>query len=764
MAAKYTSRQDTTIGDRLLNVGAAAVQLSTGDAVMLVYDPIASAGDTKITLFLVTASSGHTNANTAIGFIDDRRFAYSGFPQSLALCRDASDNIYVVGRDATQAGQVGVQAFKKQSGLHWTQQAYLTASYSGFSLNAGTASNFSGFAACWCGTGGGSSGAGHLMVLANEGALGRNWAFTINAGAALAGKSSLGILGAALQPPNPAFMGLNGGAIVTDGSNLDLEPDGFGATYGMAVTGNDATHCTVGTWGVTSQGVITSGFGMAADQRVCGTLTHTATKLRILRVSSGLWAVVGPSSTHAGQLTVWAYTSSGLQGSVDSGTASNFPSPSATLNWGAAIDAGGVLWLYGWSTAAATTMLRLPVTFDSSNAPSLGVGVTDDTAVGTGTNTTIRVVKQPVDPLHTDWQTYNTTSPYALLGDFSALTSPPLPATLGPPAAGAVASLSTGGTVAWTFNPRNSGDTQSGYYLRRAQPSSATEYWNPGTGLWQSSEVLNSTSTQSVTFISGKWTADTTYSWSVDTVGATGLRAGYATDQNVLVATSPVPSTPSLTATYDSVNNRVTLVIGGTGTLSATVQYSGDGGASWATLRATPVTLAAGAATVYDYEAPPGQTRQYRAFQQDATDLYGAASANSTVQSATPAITTFWLRDPTALSAGITPHIRRGTFNTSIGEAVAIHRPLGRMTAVVISDSTLQGEYGSATFWTNSTADETNLLGLLNAQRTLLLQSPDNRAWYIRITSARPTSPVSLVRPGTAREHAVSWVQVQSPA
>src|SRR5206468_7437818 len=99
---------------------------------------------------------------------------------------------------------------------------------------------------------------------------------------------------------------------------------------------------------------------------------------------------------------------------ADSGTPTNFPTPGATGSWDCASgQAGNRVWLYGWSTANANTMLRLGATVSNITSPFVtmdGAVTTDDTAVGSGTNTDIRVVKEPTAPLFTDWQTYQSTT------------------------------------------------------------------------------------------------------------------------------------------------------------------------------------------------------------------------------------------------------------------------------------------------------------------------------------------------------------------
>src|SRR5665213_2117150 len=122
MAAKYTAASNATAGDRLLNVGQAALQLSDGSLAMLVHDP-AQAAPNRVSLQVVPAPA-HTTPQTIATLSTDvasntANFVLGGYVQSLALCRDSSDNLFVVGADNVSGDldQIGVQAFVKGSGL-----------------------------------------------------------------------------------------------------------------------------------------------------------------------------------------------------------------------------------------------------------------------------------------------------------------------------------------------------------------------------------------------------------------------------------------------------------------------------------------------------------------------------------------------------------------------------------------------------------------------------------------------------------------------
>lgn len=115
----------------------------------------------------------------------------------------------------------------------------------------------------------------------------------------------------------------------------------------------------------------------------------------------------------------------------------------------------------------------------------------------------------------------------------NALPSAP---TLGSPAAGAKISSGAASTFSWTHSDPD-GDSQAGFAFRRRIGTGAYEYWNAGSGVWQTTQVVNTSSTQSVTFPTGVWANNTTYGWSVATSDYAGLGA-YSTERNVVVENS----------------------------------------------------------------------------------------------------------------------------------------------------------------------------------------------------------------------------------
>lgn len=750
MTAKWTLASSATSGDRLLNVGHASRQLSTGDMVQLVYDPAAS-NPNKITLQLITAASGHTATSFITTLSTDNFSITTPVPQGLALEVDGSDNIYVVGQDASsgELDQPGVQGFTKGVGLSWTAQPYVT--------NESTATNGAnlyGVAIAWSGTGGGTNGKGHLMSVWNDGSSGNTYAATLDCGKILTGAKGFIVH----SYKNPSFLG-GVGVTATAGSNLDISTDGVGGTSGLAAIADNATHVQTGAYGVTSGGVLTDGGGLS-DSRVSGTLS-TSTKVRVVWFASGQFATIFRSSANAGQLTVVSYSTSAYLGQIDSGTASNFPAPSATLSWApiAAPASATTLWLFGWSSATASSMLRLPVLF-TNGVPTVGSVVTDDTSVGTA-GTTIRADSNPVDTLHADWEAYQSTSTYSMLGDFSSLAAAPNAPNLLTPINGSIPPISTGGTFTWQFSSLVGGDAQTVFFFRRLA-AAGYQWWNGSS--WTTAqvnptggaEVGVTSATQAVTFPTGQWTVATSYTWAVKTTGSgvSPQTGPYASAFSLIVANLP-PATPTLTASYSAVTNTTTLTLHSTDSTGPTgsIEFSDDGGVTWNFLRyCTALTIYPGTSTAYDIEAPSGATRQYRA--RSWTGAPQSFSAYATATTA-PAITQYWLRDLTGALGSVNLNVVKGTLSTTFPEPLTEHDGLGNPAAIVVAD-VIGLENGQATFWTNTIANEAALTSLMVAQRTLLLQAPTGEQWYVRIVSARPTD-----RPYGAttkyQHHAISW-------
>jgi hypothetical protein len=758
MSAKWTLASNVTAGDRLLYIGNACRQLSDGSLVMLSRDP--SIADPNSITLVVVPGPAHTTpqviATLAAANPNGSFSLANATPQAMTLTTDPLDNIYVFGAYSNVNGALSHQAFIKQSGsLTWTPGIL------NFSGSLTPAYQLYGLAATWCNTGTGTSGAGHILVIANTHTT-QSGAFILDAGKVLLGQAAL-----TQVTTNPAFLG--SGTATTAGSNLDLDNDGFGATSGLAISAGGAGAFYEGSWGVSASGLLTTGSGVQTTVGACATLSVT-TKLRIVRYAPNQWAIAVPGT--AGAITVVG----GINAASPSGdggypitTAGNFPQPGATLSWDVVCDLGNGIWVYGWNSVTPTQMLRVPVTF-AGGVTTIGAPINDDT-VGSGAgNTTIRTVKTPTDFNHADWQTYDSTTPYQLLGDFSAIPIPPnAPGLVVPLNATALALSTVGGFFDWTFSSLTLNDAQTAYYFRRQVSGGLYQWWTGSAwttgqaGATGGAEVSVTSATTSVTLPTTGWVANTTYTWAIAVVGAGGA-SPYSLVQTVYSGGAQ-PATPTLAATYDASNNRVQLVVGGTGTETVVLNSSDDGGTTWIQIRASPFALVAGAKTVYDYEAPPGALRLYQAAQNDPTQgVYSVQSAFSSGTSAViPSLPTHWIRVPRLLTSGIQVLMKPTTFAPEYDESETEYLGLGRADKIVISD-VMSLQSGAVTFQSLSASDAPALQAMLLLQETLLWQTQDNQNLYVRFYGVRgPFNKPTPLRPGSYAEYPVTWVGQQRP-
>lgn len=84
----------------------------------------------------------------------------------------------------------------------------------------------------------------------------------------------------------------------------------------------------------------------------------------------------------------------------------------------------------------------------------------------------------------------------------------------------------------------NAGDTRAARAFRRkVVGAGAYDYWNPTTGLWQSTIVWFATASQLTVFGAGKWTNGNAYNWSTASQDAGGLQGPFAADLTLIAST-----------------------------------------------------------------------------------------------------------------------------------------------------------------------------------------------------------------------------------
>lgn len=411
MAAKFTRQSGANTPDRLLTVGDAVVQLSDGTAVEMDTD-----GGAVPTISLVHTGAGHATATALTGTLTGSAWTRYDLndAQDVALLRNASDDLIAVAGDQNVHNGYRGAGYTKGAGYTWTKQT---------EINSGSVGGATGdtdsraHAAVWAATGGGTSSKGHTIAVC-IGNTGKLYYVTADAGAMLAGSGTL-LVNSGL---NPTFLGTTSSA-VKGGGGVAIAANGANTTSGLAACSFDSTHLTVGAWAVNSSGALSTNTNITTALTT-GTQTAT-TKVVLIRVSSNRWLLLYPSPTTAGRVMGAIFSSTAQVGSaVEYGSVSGWTSPSASLSWDAYLDTVlGKVFLYSWS---GTNMLRLGVSIAGDVVTWDSATTADDTSVGSGTNSTVRSVRQPTGAF-VDWQTFNNNGAgtYALLGDYTVINTAP---------------------------------------------------------------------------------------------------------------------------------------------------------------------------------------------------------------------------------------------------------------------------------------------------------------------------------------------------
>lgn len=155
----------------------------------------------------------------------------------------------------------------------------------------------------------------------------------------------------------------------------------------------------------------------------------------------------------------------------------------------------------------------------------------------------------------------------------------------------------------------------------------------------------------------------------------------------------------------------VLTVTGGTGT-TVTISRT-DGTGSIINVRGVePAALSGGSMVAFDYEMPYNQTVSYTARFSDGSTATASGSVNATGP---------WLVHPGIPSLS-QPLIVVSLDSRAKATNQGVHRPLGRDTAVVITDGQRQAETFNLVVRTETLSDEAALDDLVNDASSLLLQ------------------------------------------
>lgn len=315
-------------------------------------------------------------------------------------------------------------------------------------------------------------------------------------------------------------------------------------------------------------------------------------------------------------------------------------------------------------------------------------------------------------------------------------------------------------TVSWTFTA-GTGETVQTSYRVLVGPSG----WNPvTTAPTFDTGIVISPATGPITLGTAPLgLAQGVYDVYVVVTSSDNATSGF-TDHAAMTISYSRPTTPTLTAVYDAVHNRVTLVVSDSSASPAlfTVITRSDGVVVRST--ASGLALTGGGpqtVTTFDYEVQPSTAYTYTAQVYSAGPLVSLASAASA--SVTATVTAFWISDPLTPGSGLAVYLSP-PFDQTIMETETVHRPLGRTTPVVVSDVIL-GQDGKVDAVTVTPADFAALIALITANppKVLLLQSPFGAQWYIRISSARTPKLDFSAADAPYRTTSFGYVQVTSP-
>ncbi len=200
------------------------------------------------------------------------------------------------------------------------------------------------------------------------------------------------------------------------------------------------------------------------------------------------------------------------------------------------------------------------------------------------------------------------------------------------------------------------------------------------------------------------------------------------------------------------------------------VEFSDDGGTTWDFVRGATDNRypADGAATTYDYEAPPGAERIYRA-RTAATDyVLNAAGAELASEPCTPVPATlgadgWWLKDPTSPGSMLRLQVA-GSLSSTSPVPMTEYVPIGGTRKIVLSDVPL-GEELDLPLIIRGAAAWTAFEALRQRATTLLLQSDYGRQWYVMPGDREVTLHSSTTRRvDPTRTVSLHLVEVERPA
>jgi len=188
------------------------------------------------------------------------------------------------------------------------------------------------------------------------------------------------------------------------------------------------------------------------------------------------------------------------------------------------------------------------------------------------------------------------------------------------------------------------------------------------------------------------------------------------------------PGDPTLALTPQAASGRIQLDLddnaGDATTDAFEVQFSHDGGSTWVAVRTEEGegVITGNDETIWDYEAPNGETVTYRA--RALHDYSGLWAASAWVQDSDSwSSQDRWLKHPTDPNLNTKVEVHSYASHQRSARQT-VHQPLGRTDPVVVTD-TRGPKRGEITLWLDDEVDREALGDLLETLAPLLLQMAD---------------------------------------
>ena len=551
----------------------------------------------------------------------------ASFASNATVCCDAADNLYVfeTGTDGT------LQAFLKQAGHSWVAQTSVA-------VTTGRATgNLPRLA--WADTGGGTGGAGHLL-LATYVSTSSAWTATLNsfdAGALLGGSGGLAVATSLVANSRASSWGI----VTTVGA---LSPDGFGATSGlmavpyMITSGTLETYVYGAAWSVNSGGVLT----VTTPWEIQCTAPPM---VAFARVSPGVWALLvgGGQPAAPTQWEAYRATATTLGPGVLSGTPAGMPmvanSGGQYAHFADPVSPGKV-WVLAVPapTASASAQFQRIACDLTTGTPVWDAAATADDTVTNAPTTAggeawegMATVLQPRYSL-VDWLVaiLESSSPetFATDGDYSAFPTAPAPPSLISPANAQYEDVTSNPPFELGYNSVDGFAQNAQAFRIKVGGAGSYSYFNASTNALQSTIVWNAITTPvggqwAVTLPAGYLTNGTTFNWSgASQESSENLQGAFAPDATLVAQAGPSVVVTNPAGTVTGTTNPAVTWTGSFGAGAAQTDYQvviesggygstpGSGTQAWSSglVASAATTVPVGAALV------PGVT--YRAFVQ----------------------------------------------------------------------------------------------------------------------------------------------------